>query len=171
MVSTRDRLKQTKEKLVSLLKIHRKPNSKKKDDLEMGNSNDRLTILEMIVSNLTAIVGELVEQLRLTNNTKASISAKLRGHYQRGGHSRKKGVMEAVKKDGAVLLQVLRSRRQVILDNIRDNDKAGANYQKVEVEANKKHRCQLQDMIEEAISNNTNKTYLRFLKFLRMNVE
>ncbi|KAF6153113.1 hypothetical protein GIB67_034835, partial [Kingdonia uniflora] len=73
-------------------------------------------------------------------------------------------------KDGAVLLQVLRSRREVILDNIRDNDKAGANYQK-EVEGNKKHRCQLQDMIEEATSNNTNETYLRFLKFLRMNLE
>lgn len=38
--------------------------------------------------------------------------------------------LQAIEKDGAVV-QALRSRRQVILDNIRDNDEAGTNYQKV----------------------------------------
>ncbi|KAF6171379.1 hypothetical protein GIB67_009520 [Kingdonia uniflora] len=93
MVSTRDRLKQTKEKLVSPLKIHRKPNSKKKDDLEMGDSNNRLTTLETTVSDLTFAVGELVEQLRLTNLAKASASVK------RQGCSKKKGVMEVDEDD------------------------------------------------------------------------
>ncbi|KAF6149474.1 hypothetical protein GIB67_035007 [Kingdonia uniflora] len=79
-VSTRDRLKQTKEKLVSLLKIHRKPDSKKKDDFEMGDPNERLTILETTVSALTSTVGELVKQLRITNLAKASTSVKWRGH-------------------------------------------------------------------------------------------
>ncbi|KAF6146235.1 hypothetical protein GIB67_011707 [Kingdonia uniflora] len=88
MVSTRDRLKQTKEKLVSSLTIHHKPNSKKKGDLEMDDSNDRLTILEMTVSDLTSTVGELVEQLCLTNLGKASTSVTWRGR------TRKKGVME-----------------------------------------------------------------------------
>ncbi|KAF6173916.1 hypothetical protein GIB67_039867 [Kingdonia uniflora] len=74
MVSTRDRLKQMKEKLVSPLKIHRKPNLKKKDDLEMGDSDDQLTILEITVSDLTSTVGELLEQLRLTNLAKAFTS-------------------------------------------------------------------------------------------------
>ncbi|KAF6165096.1 hypothetical protein GIB67_000680 [Kingdonia uniflora] len=46
------------------------------------------------VSDLTAAVGELVEQLRLTNLAKASASVKRRGHSQRRGRSRKKGVME-----------------------------------------------------------------------------
>ncbi|KAF6137623.1 hypothetical protein GIB67_036206 [Kingdonia uniflora] len=55
-VFTRDRLKQTKEKLVSPLTIHRKPNSKKKGDLEMEEANDRLTILEMTDSDLTSTV-------------------------------------------------------------------------------------------------------------------
>ncbi|KAF6144070.1 hypothetical protein GIB67_007531 [Kingdonia uniflora] len=77
-----------KKKLVSLLKIHRKPNSNKKDDLEMGDSNDRLTILETPVSALTSTIGELVEQLCLTNLVKASASAKRRDR------SKKKGVME-----------------------------------------------------------------------------
>ncbi|KAF5454311.1 hypothetical protein F2P56_023986 [Juglans regia] len=69
-------------------------------------------------------------------------------------------------KDGAVV-EALRARRQVILDNIRDNDEAGVNYQK-EIEANEKHRCQLQNMIEEAISNNGNKTYLSILSQYRI---
>ncbi|KAF6161122.1 hypothetical protein GIB67_007763 [Kingdonia uniflora] len=99
MVSTRDRLKQTKEKLISLLKIHRKPNSKKKDDLEMNEANDRLTILETIVSDLTSIVGELVEQLYLTNLAKASTSVTWRGRSYRRGHSKKKGVMEVDEDD------------------------------------------------------------------------
>ncbi|KAF6139374.1 hypothetical protein GIB67_026216 [Kingdonia uniflora] len=90
MISTRDRLKQTKEKLVSPLKIYRKPNSKKNDDLEMGDPNERLTVLETTVSALTSTVGELVEQLRLTNLAKASTSVKRRGR------SKKKGVMEAI---------------------------------------------------------------------------
>ncbi|KAH7846671.1 hypothetical protein Vadar_016834 [Vaccinium darrowii] len=73
---------------------------------------------------------------------------------------------QAIEKDGA-LVQALRSRQQVILDNIRDNDEAGVNYQK-EIEANEKRRCELQDMIEEAISNNGNKTYLRILSQYRL---
>ncbi|KAF6159065.1 hypothetical protein GIB67_032682 [Kingdonia uniflora] len=76
-----------KEKLVSPLKIHRKPNSKK-DDLEIGDPNDRLTILETTVSALTSNAGELVEQLRLTNLAKASTSV------ERGGRSKKKEIME-----------------------------------------------------------------------------
>ncbi|KAK8494172.1 hypothetical protein V6N13_123901 [Hibiscus sabdariffa] len=72
----------------------------------------------------------------------------------------------ASEKDGAVS-EALRVRRQDILDNIRDNDEAGVNYQK-EIEENEKHRCQLQGMIEEAISNNGNKTYLRILSQYRL---
>ncbi|KAL4179996.1 hypothetical protein AMTRI_Chr13g122990 [Amborella trichopoda] len=73
---------------------------------------------------------------------------------------------QATEKDGTVV-QALRSRRQVILDNIRDNDEAGADYQK-EVEVNEKHRRHLQDMIEEAIRNNGNKTYLHILSQYRL---
>ncbi|PSS30648.1 Kinesin-like protein [Actinidia chinensis var. chinensis] len=73
---------------------------------------------------------------------------------------------QAIEKDGAVV-QALITRRQVILDNIRDNDEAGVNYQK-EIEANEKRRCELQAMIEEAISNNSNKTYLRILSQYRL---
>nr|GMD55177.1 kinesin-like protein KIN-8B isoform X1 [Ipomoea batatas] len=68
-------------------------------------------------------------------------------------------------REGAVVL-ALRARRQIILDNIRDNDELGVNYQK-EIEANEKHRCQVQAMIEEAINNNGNKTYLRILSQYR----
>ncbi|KAF6165346.1 hypothetical protein GIB67_018790 [Kingdonia uniflora] len=88
MVSTRDRLKQTNEKLVSPLKIHRKPNLKKNGDLEMGDPNERLTILGTTVSTLTSTVGELVEQLCLTDLAKASTSVEQRGRLK------KKGVME-----------------------------------------------------------------------------
>ncbi|KAF6136275.1 hypothetical protein GIB67_042760 [Kingdonia uniflora] len=88
MVSTRDRLKQTKEKLVSPLKFHRKPNSKKNDDLEMDDPNERITVLETTVSTLTSTVGELVEQLRLTNLVLGSILV------NRRSRSKKKGVME-----------------------------------------------------------------------------
>lgn len=73
---------------------------------------------------------------------------------------------QAIEKDGAVL-EALRARQQVILDNIRDNDEAGVNYQK-EIEENEKHRCQLQYMIEEAISDNGNKTYLGILSQYRL---
>lgn len=72
---------------------------------------------------------------------------------------------QAIEKDGTVV-QVLRSRRQIILDNIRDNDEAEANYQK-EIEINEKRRRQLQDMIEEAINNNSNRTYLHILSQYR----
>ncbi|KAF6155349.1 hypothetical protein GIB67_019875 [Kingdonia uniflora] len=85
-----------KEKLVSPLKIHRKPNSTKNGDLEMDDSTDRLTTLETTVSGLTSIVGELVEQLLLTNLVKAFTSAIQRGR------SRRKGVMEVDKDDGFV---------------------------------------------------------------------
>lgn len=37
---------------------------------------------------------------------------------------------QAIEKDGSVV-EALRARRQVILDNIRNNDEAGINYQKV----------------------------------------
>ncbi|XP_021273661.1 kinesin-like protein KIN-8B isoform X3 [Herrania umbratica] len=73
---------------------------------------------------------------------------------------------QATENDGTVV-EVLRVRRQDILDNIRDNDEAGVNYQK-EIEANEKHRCQLQDMVDEAIRNNGNKTYLRILSQYRL---
>ncbi|KAK9284337.1 hypothetical protein L1049_023508 [Liquidambar formosana] len=73
---------------------------------------------------------------------------------------------QAIEKDAAVV-EALRARRQVILDNIRDNDEAGLSYQK-EIEANEKQRCQLQDMIDGAISNNGNKTYLRILGQYRL---
>ncbi|WOK99572.1 kinesin-like protein KIN-8B [Canna indica] len=73
---------------------------------------------------------------------------------------------EVVETDGAVV-QVLRTRRQVILDNIRDNDEAGAGYKK-DIEINEKHRHQLQDMIDEAISNNGNRTYLHILSQYRL---
>ncbi|KAG9439877.1 hypothetical protein H6P81_020042 [Aristolochia fimbriata] len=69
-------------------------------------------------------------------------------------------------KDDAVV-QTLRSRRQVILDNIRDNDEAGANYMK-EIEENEKNRRQLQEMIDEAIKRNGNRTYLRILSQYRL---
>ncbi|KAL9241674.1 hypothetical protein vseg_015756 [Gypsophila vaccaria] len=61
----------------------------------------------------------------------------------------------------------LRERRQIILDNIRDNDEVGADYKK-EIEANEKQRCQLQDVIDEAIKNNGNTTYLQILNQYRL---
>ncbi|CAL9093544.1 unnamed protein product [Musa textilis] len=75
-------------------------------------------------------------------------------------------MQEVIEKDGAVV-RALRSRRQVILDNIRDNDEAGAGYKK-DIEINEKHRHQLQDMIDEAISNNGNRTYLHILSQYRL---
>lgn len=39
-------------------------------------------------------------------------------------------ISQAIEMDGSVV-EALRARRQVILDNIRDNDEAGLNYQKV----------------------------------------
>ncbi|KAL5704750.1 Kinesin-like protein KIN-8B [Ranunculus cassubicifolius] len=73
---------------------------------------------------------------------------------------------QAIEKDG-VVVQALGSKMQGILDNIRDNDETAACYKK-EIEANEKRRCQLQEMIEEAISNNGNRTYLRILSQYRL---
>ncbi|ONK74518.1 uncharacterized protein A4U43_C03F7200 [Asparagus officinalis] len=73
---------------------------------------------------------------------------------------------QVTEKNGTIV-QAFRSRRQVILDNIRDNDEAGATYKK-DIEENEKRRCQLQNMIEEAISNNGNKTYLHILSQYRL---
>ncbi|KAF6134517.1 hypothetical protein GIB67_028538 [Kingdonia uniflora] len=94
MVSTHNRLKQTKEKLVSPLKIHRKLASKKNDDLEMGDSDERLLTLEATDSGLTSTVGELVEQLRLINLVLGSVSATRQGRSQRRRRLKKKWVME-----------------------------------------------------------------------------
>lgn len=73
---------------------------------------------------------------------------------------------QAIEKEGTIV-QALRARRQVILDNIRDNDEAGANYCK-EIEINEAHRSELQQTIDEAIHNNGNKTYLRILSQYRL---
>lgn len=73
---------------------------------------------------------------------------------------------QVIENDGTVV-QALVLRRQLVLDNIRDNDETGVIYQK-EIEANEKRRCQLQEMIDEAISNNANKTYLRILSQYRL---
>ncbi|KAL9464087.1 hypothetical protein AB3S75_001813 [Citrus x aurantiifolia] len=73
---------------------------------------------------------------------------------------------QAIGKDDAVV-EALKSRRQIILDNIRENDEAGINYQK-EIEENESRRCELQKMIDEAISSNGNKTYLRILSQYRI---
>ncbi|XP_022977213.1 kinesin-like protein KIN-8B isoform X5 [Cucurbita maxima] len=73
---------------------------------------------------------------------------------------------QAVELDGAIVKDLI-ARRLVILDNIRENDEAGINYQK-EIEANEKQRGQLQGMIDEAVSRNGNKTYLRILSQYRL---
>ncbi|XP_031742656.1 kinesin-like protein KIN-8B isoform X2 [Cucumis sativus] len=73
---------------------------------------------------------------------------------------------QALEMDGAIVEDLI-SRRLVILDNIRDNDEAGINYQK-EIEANEKQRCQLQGMIDNAVSRNGNKTYLQILSQYRL---
>ncbi|XBH94984.1 hypothetical protein VPH35_085628 [Triticum aestivum] len=74
---------------------------------------------------------------------------------------------QVVNEKDYALLQALTSRRQVILDNIRDNDEAGAGYRK-DIELNESRRRQLQDMIEEATSNNGNRTYLQILSQYRL---
>lgn len=73
---------------------------------------------------------------------------------------------QVIENDGTVV-QALVLRRQLVLDNIRDNDETGVIYQN-EIEANEKRRCQLQEMIDDAISNNANKTYLRILSQYRL---
>uniref|UniRef100_A0A0E0GUE3 Kinesin-like protein n=1 Tax=Oryza nivara TaxID=4536 RepID=A0A0E0GUE3_ORYNI len=74
---------------------------------------------------------------------------------------------QQVKDKDSAVLQALTSRRQVILDNIRDNDEAGAGYRK-DIELNESRKRQLQDMIEEATSNNGNRTYLHILSQYRL---
>ncbi|KAH6781876.1 P-loop containing nucleoside triphosphate hydrolases superfamily protein [Perilla frutescens var. hirtella] len=74
---------------------------------------------------------------------------------------------QQVIENDAPVVQALQARRQVILDNIRDNDELGVSYQK-EIEANEKRRCQLQDLIDEAIENNGNKSYLGILSQYRL---
>ncbi|XP_024544587.1 kinesin-like protein KIN-8B [Selaginella moellendorffii] len=64
-------------------------------------------------------------------------------------------------------LDDLIERRQVVLDNIRDNDEAGAHYRQ-DIEHNEKQRKELQRQIDEAISSNRNKTYLRILSQYRL---
>lgn len=71
-----------------------------------------------------------------------------------------------IRDEDEAVAQALKSRRQLILDNIRDNEEAGSSYRK-DIETNEKHRCQVQDMIEEAMSNNGNKTYLHILSQYR----
>ncbi|KAJ1701727.1 hypothetical protein LUZ63_001506 [Rhynchospora breviuscula] len=71
------------------------------------------------------------------------------------------------KQRGSAIIEALISRRQIILDNIRDNDEAGAGYKK-DIKINENRRAQLQDMIQEAISNNGNKTYLHILSQYRL---
>ncbi|KAJ0981888.1 hypothetical protein J5N97_010143 [Dioscorea zingiberensis] len=73
---------------------------------------------------------------------------------------------QVIERDGTVV-HALRSRRQVILDNIRDNDEAGTGYRK-EIELNETRQCQLQSMIDEAINSNGNKTYLHILSQYRL---
>ncbi|KAL8034360.1 hypothetical protein ABFX02_12G023400 [Erythranthe guttata] len=73
---------------------------------------------------------------------------------------------QVIENDGAVV-QTLQARRQVILDNIRDNDELDVSYHK-EIEENEKRRCQLQAMIDEAIRNNGNKSYLGILSQYRL---
>ncbi|KAK9749682.1 hypothetical protein RND81_02G143200 [Saponaria officinalis] len=73
---------------------------------------------------------------------------------------------QAIEIEG-VVVKKLRERRKIILDNIRDNDEVGADYKK-EIEANEKQRCQLQDVIDEAIKNNGNTTYLQILNQYRL---
>ncbi|KAK4426491.1 Kinesin-like protein KIN-8B [Sesamum alatum] len=73
---------------------------------------------------------------------------------------------QVIENDG-VVVQALQTRRQLILDNIRDNDELGVSYQK-EIEENEKRRYQLQDMIDEAIKNNGNKTYLGIMSQYRL---
>nr|AMS24229.1 kinesin 8-I protein [Marsilea vestita] len=65
------------------------------------------------------------------------------------------------------ILETLCERRKVILDNIRDNDEAGAVYRQ-EIEQNEAQRRELQEIIEKAISSNNNATYLRILSQYRL---
>ncbi|KAI4326004.1 hypothetical protein MLD38_031362 [Melastoma candidum] len=68
---------------------------------------------------------------------------------------------QGIEKDG-IVVETLRTRRQFILDNIRDNDEAGVIYEK-EITANERQRSELQVKINQAIANHGDKTYLRIL--------
>ncbi|KAI5056588.1 hypothetical protein GOP47_0028406 [Adiantum capillus-veneris] len=65
------------------------------------------------------------------------------------------------------IVEALIERRKLVLDNIRDNDEAGAIYRK-EIEQNEAQRKELQDIIEKAIGGNSNATYLRILSQYRL---
>lgn len=69
--------------------------------------------------------------------------------------------------EGTNVEEALIERRKLVLDNIRDNDEAGALYRK-EIEQNEGQRKDLQDVIEKAISSNSNTTYLRILSQYRL---
>jgi kinesin family protein 18/19 len=58
-------------------------------------------------------------------------------------------------------------RRQVVLDNIRDNDEAGAHYRQ-DIECNEAQRKELQRLIDEVIDSDRNKTFLRILSQYRL---
>ncbi|KAL3678138.1 hypothetical protein R1sor_021094 [Riccia sorocarpa] len=66
-----------------------------------------------------------------------------------------------------VQFEDLRDRRQVVLDNIRENDEAGAHIRQ-DIEHNEAQRKQLQRMIDDAISSDRNKTFLRILSQYRL---
>lgn len=63
--------------------------------------------------------------------------------------------------------ETLVERRQIVLDNIRDNDEAGAHYRE-EIEHNEALRKELQRRIDEAIDSDRNKTFLRILTQYRL---
>lgn len=69
--------------------------------------------------------------------------------------------------EDTIIVEALIERRKLVLDNIRDNDEAGALYRK-EIEQNEAQRKDLQDVIEKAISSNSNTTYLRILSQYRL---
>ncbi|BBN02137.1 kinesin family member 19 [Marchantia polymorpha subsp. ruderalis] len=73
---------------------------------------------------------------------------------------------QSIGKDTAKL-EELSNRRKVVLDNIRDNDEAGSHYRQ-DIEQNEAQRKQLQRMIDEAISSDRNKTFLRILSQYRL---
>ncbi|KAH7281365.1 hypothetical protein KP509_36G043700 [Ceratopteris richardii] len=69
--------------------------------------------------------------------------------------------------DDTGIVEALVERRKLVLDNIRDNDEAGAIYRK-EIEQNEAQRKELQDVIEKAIRCNSNATFLRILSQYRL---
>ncbi|KAH7850283.1 hypothetical protein Vadar_030344 [Vaccinium darrowii] len=68
---------------------------------------------------------------------------------------------------GIAKLQRIRCRRSCTAPPLRIEGKLLVNYHK-EIEANEKRCCELQDMIEEAISDNGNKTDLRIRSQYRL---